>query len=153
VIDVTFVTFSGDKKCHASHLSHFWEVTHEFVFELVTFFVTSFPKNVTFWPRQYKTFLNGKKCDDWAGTFHKREVGRPFGLRPTLSNTVYYFHIDSQFVIKSGEEYLCHTTSDDTFSQMITYMYIHTYVYICMYIHMYIYTFACTGIYIHLHVL
>ena len=26
--------------------------------------VTSFPENVTFWPRRYKTFLNGKKCDD-----------------------------------------------------------------------------------------
>jgi len=23
--DVTFVTFFGDKKCDASHLSHFWE--------------------------------------------------------------------------------------------------------------------------------
>ena len=26
------------------------------------------PKNVTFWPRRYKTFLNGKKCDDSAET-------------------------------------------------------------------------------------
>jgi len=34
----------------------------------VTFCVTSFPKNDTFWPRRYKTFLNGKKCDDSAGT-------------------------------------------------------------------------------------
>jgi len=41
--------------------------TRKYLFELLTFFVTSFPKNVTFWPR-YKTFLNGKKCDDSAGT-------------------------------------------------------------------------------------
>ena len=27
-----------------------------------------FPKNVTFWHRRYKTFLNGKKCDDSAWT-------------------------------------------------------------------------------------
>jgi len=36
VSDVTFVTFFGDKKCDASHLSHFWEecdaLAHENVF-------------------------------------------------------------------------------------------------------------------------
>ena len=26
VSDVTFVTFFGDKKCDASHLSHFWDL-------------------------------------------------------------------------------------------------------------------------------
>jgi len=73
VSDVTFVTFFGDKKCDASHLSHLWEecdaLAHENIFFwLVTFFVTSFPENVTFWHRRYKTFLNGKKCDDSAWT-------------------------------------------------------------------------------------
>ena len=34
----------------------------------MTFLVTFFPKNVTFWPRRYKLFLNAKKCDDSAGT-------------------------------------------------------------------------------------
>jgi len=57
----------------------------------VTFFVTSFPKIVTFWSRWYKKNLNGKKCDDSAGTetcfllfpsqichlSWKREAGRP----------------------------------------------------------------------------
>jgi len=53
--------------CHISGknvtLSHM-----KIFFWLVMFFVTSFPKNVTFWPRRYKTFLNGKKCDDSART-------------------------------------------------------------------------------------
>jgi len=31
-------------------------------------FVTSFPKNFTFWPHQYQKKLNGKKCDYSAGT-------------------------------------------------------------------------------------
>ena len=70
--DVTFITFSGDKKCDVSHLSHFWEecdaLAHENTFfKLVTFFVTSFPKNVTFWPRRYNFFLSGNKCDYSAG--------------------------------------------------------------------------------------
>jgi len=34
--DVTFVTFFGDKKCNASHLSYFWEecdaLAHENIF-------------------------------------------------------------------------------------------------------------------------
>jgi len=56
---VTFVTFLG----------RMWRSrTRKYFFSLVTFFVTSFPKNVTFWPRQYKKKLNGKKCDDSAGT-------------------------------------------------------------------------------------
>jgi len=56
---VTFVTFLG----------RMWRSrTRKYLFELVTFFVTSFPKNVTFWPRRYETFLNRKKCDDSAGT-------------------------------------------------------------------------------------
>ena len=50
-------------------LGRMWRArTRKYIFELVTFLVTSFPKNVTFWPRRYKTFLNGKKCDDSAGT-------------------------------------------------------------------------------------
>ena len=36
VSDITFVTFFGDKKCDASHLSHFWEecdaLAHENIF-------------------------------------------------------------------------------------------------------------------------
>ena len=35
--------------------------TRKHFFGLVTFFVTSFPKNVTFWHRRYKKILNGKK--------------------------------------------------------------------------------------------
>ena len=68
----------------------------------MTFFVTSFPKNVTFWHRQYKTFLNGKKCDfsawtekcislavsDFSHISRKREAGRPFGLGPILNDHV-----------------------------------------------------------------
>ena len=64
VNDVKFVTFFCDKKCDASHLSHFWEecdaLTHEFFVEFVTFFVTSFPNNSTFWPCYYNTFWTGK---------------------------------------------------------------------------------------------
>ena len=53
VSDVTFVTVFGDRKCD---VSHFWEecdaLAHEnYFFKLVTFFVKSFPKNVTFGPR------------------------------------------------------------------------------------------------------
>jgi len=64
VSDVTFVTFFGDKNvtrylCHISGKNVMLSRTKIFV-ELVTFFVTSFPKNVTFWPRQYKFFLNGR---------------------------------------------------------------------------------------------
>ena len=56
---VTFVIFLG----------RMWRSrTRKYFFQLVTFFVTSFPENVTFWPRRYKTFLNGKECDDSAGT-------------------------------------------------------------------------------------
>jgi len=36
VSDVTFVTFSSDKQCDASHLSHFWEecdaLAHKYIF-------------------------------------------------------------------------------------------------------------------------
>ena len=42
--------------------------TRKYFFWLVTFFVTSFPKNVTFWPRRYITLLNWKKCYYSAGT-------------------------------------------------------------------------------------
>jgi len=56
---VRFVTFLG----------RMWRSrTRKYFFDLVTFFVTSFPKNVTFWPRRNKTFLNGKEYDDSAGT-------------------------------------------------------------------------------------
>ena len=42
--------------------------THKTSSLCVTFLVTSFPRNVTFWPCRYKTFLNGKKCDESAVT-------------------------------------------------------------------------------------
>jgi len=47
------------------------------------FFVKSFPKKVTFWPRRYKTFLNGKKCDDSVGreTCFSLPVSGRFHLR------------------------------------------------------------------------
>jgi len=38
VSDVTFGTFSGDKKCHASHLSQFWEERDDLAHEI--FFLT-----------------------------------------------------------------------------------------------------------------
>jgi len=44
--------------------------TRKYFFQLVTVFVTSFPKNGTFWPRRYKTF--------WTG----RNVTIRLGLRP-----------------------------------------------------------------------
>jgi len=69
----------GAHESGQSTVSHLWEechisgknvtLSHTKIFvELVTFFVTSFPKNFTFWHRRYKTFLNGKKCDDSAWT-------------------------------------------------------------------------------------
>jgi len=42
--------------------------TRKSLFLIVTYFVTSFPKNVTFGPSRYETFLNGKKYNDSAGT-------------------------------------------------------------------------------------
>jgi len=45
----------------------------------MTFFVTSFPKHVTFWPRRYKTFLNGKK------SFLRRNVTIRLGLKHVFS--------------------------------------------------------------------
>ena len=73
VSDVIFVTFFCHKKRDVLHLSQFWEECDALAhgnnfFQLVTFLVASFPKNVTFWSRWYKTFLNGKKCDNLAGT-------------------------------------------------------------------------------------
>jgi len=86
---VTFVTFLG-RTWRSRTRKHF--------FELVTFFVTSFPKNVTFWPRRYKFFWNGRNVTIRLGLKHiflfpsqichlsrKREAGRPFRLRPTLT--------------------------------------------------------------------
>jgi len=79
VSDVTFVTFFGDKKCDGSHLSHFWEECDECDALAHDFFLNGhvfchiLPKKRQirerkFWPHRYKTFLNGKKCDDSAGT-------------------------------------------------------------------------------------
>jgi len=73
VSDITFVTFPGDKKIVTRHICHISgknvTLSHTKIFVLTChFLVTSFPKNVTFWPRRYKTFLIGKKCDDLAGT-------------------------------------------------------------------------------------
>jgi len=48
----------------------FLEGSHENIFFLTSdVFCQSFQENVTFWPRRYTTFLNGKKCDDSAGTY------------------------------------------------------------------------------------
>jgi len=73
VSDVTFVTFFGDKKCHASHLSHFWEECDALAHENIVFnlwrFLTHPSRNMShFGPAGTKLFLNGKKCDDSAGT-------------------------------------------------------------------------------------
>ena len=70
VSDVTFVTFFGDKQCYASHLSHFWEEsrTQKYLFQLVMFFVTSFPRKGHIFAPPVQNFLNRKKCDDSAGT-------------------------------------------------------------------------------------
>jgi len=72
VSDVTFVTFSGDKKCAALHLSHFWKecdaLAHEFFFLTCHIFGhILFEKRHILAPLVQK-FLNGKKCDDSAGT-------------------------------------------------------------------------------------
>ena len=60
-------------------------------------FVTSFLKNVTFWPAGTKLFETGRNVtirlvkhsyflpSQICHLSWKREVGRPFGLRPTLS--------------------------------------------------------------------
>jgi len=74
VNDVTFVTFSGDKKCDASHLSHFWEECDALAHESILFltcdvFCHIFPeKRHILAPPVPKKNLNGKKCDDSAGT-------------------------------------------------------------------------------------
>jgi len=62
VSDVTFVTFSGDKKCDASQLSHFWEecdnLAHEnLFFNLWRFLSHPSRKTSHFRPRWYKTFF------------------------------------------------------------------------------------------------
>ena len=101
VSDITFVTWFGDRQCDASHLSHFWEecdaLAHENIF-FNLWRLLSHPsrKNVTFWPRWYKTFSTGRYVTIRLGLKHvflfpsqichlsrKREAGKPFGLRPT----------------------------------------------------------------------
>jgi len=83
---VTFVTFLG----------RMWRSrTQKYFFWIVTFFVTSFPKNATFCPRRYKKKLRnvtirlGLKLiflfpSQICHLSRKPEAGRPFGLRPTL---------------------------------------------------------------------
>jgi len=72
VSDVTFVTFSGDKKCDASHLSHFWEecdaLAHENIFLTCDVFNHILPEKRHILAPPVQNFLNGKKCDDSAGT-------------------------------------------------------------------------------------
>ena len=65
--------FFDDKKCHALHLSHFWEecddlVQKLFFFNLWRFLSHPLRKTSNFRPRRCKPFLNGKKCDDSAET-------------------------------------------------------------------------------------
>jgi len=64
--------FSVTKMWHVifvTCLGRMWRSrTRKYFFQSVTFFVTSFPKNITFWPRLYKKNLNGKKCDYSAAT-------------------------------------------------------------------------------------
>ena len=67
MIDVTFVTFFGDKMTrHICHISG--TLSHTKIFFVSSDVFCYIPKNVTFWPRRYKKNLNGKKCDDSAGT-------------------------------------------------------------------------------------
>jgi len=102
VSDVTFVTFCGDKKCDASHSSHFWEecdaLAHEiFFFNLWRF--SSHPSRKTshfgtactklFWTGRNVTIRLGLKKaflfpSQISHISRKREAGRPFGLGPTL---------------------------------------------------------------------
>ena len=57
VSDVTFVTFFGEQKTWRVTFVRMWRSRTRKYF--VTFFVTSFPQNGTFWPRRYKTFWMG----------------------------------------------------------------------------------------------
>ena len=75
VSDVTFVTFFGDKQCHASHLSHFWQecdaLPHENIFfNLWRFLSHPSRKKVTFWHRRYKTFWTGRNVTIRLGMKH-----------------------------------------------------------------------------------
>jgi len=105
VSDVTFVTFFGDKKCDASHLSHFWEerdaLAHEnTIFNFWRFLSHPSRKTSHFGPAGTKKNWTGRNVTIRLGLKHvflfpsqmcyisrTREAGRPFGLRPTLSPT------------------------------------------------------------------
>jgi len=101
VSDVTFVTFFGDKKCDASHLSHFWEecdaLAHVFFFKYSRFLSHPSQKTSNFGPASTILFWTVRNVTIWLWLKHvfllpsqichlsrKREAGRPFGLRPTL---------------------------------------------------------------------
>jgi len=88
-----------DKKCDASHLSHFWEecdaLAHENPFFILwRFFVTFFPKNVTFWPRLYKLEEMWRFGWELKNSYlfpsqichlsRKHEAGEPFRLTPRV---------------------------------------------------------------------
>jgi len=102
VSDVTFVTFFGDKKCDASHLSHFWEecddLAHENIFfNLWRFLSHPSRKTSCFGPAGTKLCWTGSNVTIRLGLKHvfllpsqichlsrKREAGRPFGPRMAL---------------------------------------------------------------------
>jgi len=72
VSDVTLVTFFGDKKCDALHLSHFWEecdaLAHDNLFLTVNVFCHILPEKRHILAPPVQIFLNGKKCENSAGT-------------------------------------------------------------------------------------
>jgi len=106
VCDVTFVTFSGDKKCDALHLLHFWDefdaLAHEnTIFNLWRFWSHLSPKTSHFGLAGTKLLWTGRNVKIRLGLKHvslfpsqichsslKREAGRPFGLRPTLNHSL-----------------------------------------------------------------
>ena len=78
VSDVTFVTFFCDKKCDASHLSHFWEecdaLAHEFFCGTCDVFCHILPEQQHILALLLQHFLNRQKCDDsdWNMFFSSR---------------------------------------------------------------------------------
>ena len=64
--------FSVTKKCDVLHLSHFWEecdaLAHEFIFLTGDVSCHNLPEKRHILAPPVQIFLNGKKCDDSAGT-------------------------------------------------------------------------------------
>ena len=101
VSDVTFVTFSGDQKCNASHLSHFWEKCDALAHENISFNLWHFWSHSSrktshfgpagtncFWTRRNVTIRLGLKPifllpSQICHLSRKREAGRLFRLRLT----------------------------------------------------------------------